>query len=151
MSDPDALYAQLGLLIKSMPDLLAWPTTDDTNHWLARAFSLLELTNVTLDASDFKAAIVKVNSPNTDMRKAGATMIKLILFRAFHRTERKVSGGLSGAFIPVGDAFEALVAVGNVLGSATSDVLIIDPYADIKLLDEYARPVPDGIASRDGR
>jgi hypothetical protein len=145
---PEALYMQLGQLIKEMPSFKEWPVSDEANHWLARAFSLLELTQVTVDASNFKQAIDQVNSPERLLKEAGATTVKLILFRALHRTERKVPVGLQGAFIAVGDAFDALIAVGKVLGGATGDVLIVDPYADAKLLDDYARQTPEGVSLR---
>jgi hypothetical protein len=145
---PEALYFQLGQLIKEMPSFTAWPVSDEENHWLARAFSLLELTQVTVDASLFKQAVTDVNSPHRNVKDDGLTQVKLILFRALHRTERKVPVGLQGAFLGVGDAFEALMAVGKILGSATSDILIIDPYADAKILDDYARQCPVGVSLR---
>ena len=53
-----------------------------------------------------------------------------------------------GTFIPAGNAYDAYVAVGRALSSATVDVLIVDPYADAKLLQHYAVQTPENTALR---
>jgi hypothetical protein len=52
-----------------------------------------------------------------------------ILYRALGRIELRVPAGLQGTFIPAASPYDAFVAVGQVLCSATGDLLIIDPYA----------------------
>jgi hypothetical protein len=53
-----------------------------------------------------------------------------------------------GRFIPAGKPYDALVAVGQALERAKSYALIIDPFADHRILDEFARLAPDGIEVR---
>jgi hypothetical protein len=45
---------------------------------------------------------------------------------------------VQGTFIHAGNVFDAMVALGKVLKSATKDVLIVDPYMDEKALSDFA-------------
>ena len=53
-----------------------------------------------------------------------------------------------GAFIGAGNVLDAFAAIGSVLESAKTDVLIVDPYMDEKALTEFAHLVPAGISIR---
>jgi hypothetical protein len=52
--------------------------------------------------------------------------------------ELKAPTAAQGAFIPAGNAFDALKALGKVLGGAKGDLLIVDPYMDEKALSDFA-------------
>ncbi len=41
--DAEALYAQLGRLVETMPDLARHPLDPAANVWLARAYALVEI------------------------------------------------------------------------------------------------------------
>jgi hypothetical protein len=43
-----------------------------------------------------------------------------------------------GAFIPAGNAFDAMAAIGSVLRTAKQGVFIVDPYMDEKALTDFA-------------
>ena len=55
---------------------------------------------------------------------------------------------LQGAFIAAGHAFDTFAAVGKALGTATADVFIVDPYADAKVLTDYAVLAPETVSVR---
>ena len=55
---------------------------------------------------------------------------------------------MQGAFIAAGHTFDAFAAVGKALGTATRDVCIIDPYADARVLTDYAVLAPDNVSVR---
>ena len=50
---------------------------------------------------------------------------------------------VQGSFIPAGNAFDAMIAVGRVLQSAASDILIVDPYMDEKVLTDFTVLAPE--------
>jgi hypothetical protein len=62
--------------------------------------------------------------------------------------ELRAPASAQGAFIPAGNAFDAFAAVSKVLQTATTDVLIIDPYMDEAALTEFGCAVPHGITLR---
>ena len=49
---------------------------------------------------------------------------------------------------PVGAAFDAFQAVGNVLRTAQRDVLIADPYINATILTDFAPLAPEGVSMR---
>jgi len=53
-----------------------------------------------------------------------------------------------GAFISAGDVLDAYTAIGKVLGTATTGVLIVDPYMDEKAVTDFAPLVANGISIR---
>ena len=54
----------------------------------------------------------------------------------------------AGAFIPVGNTFDAFAAISKLLKDAIKDVLIVDPYLDETALTEFGLAVPAGIPLR---
>jgi hypothetical protein len=145
---PEALYIQLGELITEMPGFQEYPLSGETHRWVGRAFALLEQTGVTMDAGAFKVAAEKASGPDIRRRDEGVETIKIILYRALGRVELRAPATLQGTFVPVGSPYDALMKVGQVLSAAAADVLIIDPYADEKLLNSYALLAPEKIALR---
>jgi hypothetical protein len=67
---------------------------------------------------------------------------------ALAKAELHAPAELQGAFIAAGHSFDAFAAVGKALGTATGDVFIIDPYADAKLLTDYAPLAPETVSVR---
>jgi hypothetical protein len=91
------------------------------------------------DAKVLKAASEKLLSANSvRLSEAAANAIELILYRALASAELNAPAAAQGAFIPAGNSFDALAAFAKVLGTATKDVLMIDPYMDEKALTEFA-------------
>ena len=71
-----------------------------------------------------------------------------IAHQALARAELYAAAELQGAFIAAGHAFDAFAAVSKALGTATADVFIVDPYADAKVLTDYAVLAPDNVSVR---
>ena len=78
-------------------------------------------------------------------RQAGAAKINVILYRALATAELNAPTAVQGAFIPVGNVFDALVAMGKVLQQSTRNLLIVDPYMDEKVLTDFAGVAPAGV------
>jgi len=61
--------------------------------------------------------------------------------------EFRIPAGIQGSFIPVGNAFDAIRALSDILKRASSDVFIVDPYMDecalidVAVLSEESVPV----------
>jgi hypothetical protein len=140
---PEALYLQIGQLVASIPDFAnAAGITHEMNQWLARATVLVEQTG---DISDY--AGLKVISDNLagGRRAENAQRTSSIVLRALARAEMAAPASMQGTFLPVGNSYEAFVAIGRVLGRATSEALIVDPFGDHKLL-EHALQAPESIS-----
>ena len=74
--------------------------------------------------------------------------IKAISYRTFALAEMEAPAGARGAFIPVGDSFDAFAALSKVLRTATKDVMIIDPYMEETALTEFGSAVPENVCLR---
>lgn len=144
-SDPEMLYRQLGRLIETMPDLTQSPVPGEVHLWVARAYALVNEIKNLADPALFS---VTANNLGTTARLQAAHEIRTIVYRAFAVAEMRVPVGISGAFIPVGDSFDAFTALSKVLQTATKDVLIIDPYMDATALMEFGGAVPENVCLR---
>jgi hypothetical protein len=144
---PEALYAQLGELIRTMPDLdAAGAISDDTHKWLGRAYVLVDATKVIGDAIALKFASEQLLSPT--FGNGEAAKIRGIVYRAFAVAESRAPASAQGAFIAAGNVFDAMARIGKVLGTASRDVLMIDPYMDVKALTDFAVQIPEGVTVR---
>jgi hypothetical protein len=144
-TDPEILYRQLGRLIEAMPDLTQFPVSNDVHLWVGRAYALVQEVGNLADPAIFT---VTANNLGTTGRIQAAKEIKNIVYRAFAVAEMKAPAGASGAFIPVGDSFDAFAALSKVLQTATKDVLIIDPFMDETALTEFGSAVPETVRLR---
>jgi hypothetical protein len=143
---PEALYLQLGRLIAEMPDLsVPGPISDETNRWLGRAAALVEKAGIGVDHLQFQVAAQNLDGV---IRARNAQTIKSLVFTALARAELAAPASVQGAFIPAGGEFDAFVAFGKVLATATADLLIVDPYADEKALTDFAIQARAGVTIR---
>src|SRR5262249_12074405 len=126
---PEALYLQLGRLIAEMPDLAAkGPVTAEMNQWVGRAIVLVEETGDTVGLATIRASALTLAEPL--LRAMHAQSIAAVLYTALAKAELAAPAPVQGAFIAAGHGFDAFAAVSKVMSTATSDVLMIDPYAD---------------------
>ena len=131
---PEALYIQLRQLVSEMPDLLHGQITPEINAWLGRAIALVELDSKLVDI-----ATIKVSAQSLPMlRDVNAQTISTIVLTALARAEQRAPAGLQGSFIPVASPYDALMAIGKVAALAKSDFVIVDAYADAKVVDDFA-------------
>jgi hypothetical protein len=131
---PEAIYLQLGQLVAEMPDLATGPITREMHEWMGRAVALVELVD-NLDAVTLKHACRDLST--SALRGRNAEMIAAIVHYALAKAELNAPVGLQGAFIAAGSTFDAYAAVGKVLAMAKAEVLMVDPYADAKVLTDY--------------
>jgi hypothetical protein len=82
------------------------------------------------------------------MQLSAAQDLGVIVRRALAKAELKAPATAQGSFIPAGNVFDAMAAIGKILGGATRDVLIVDPYMDERALTDFAPLVPEHVAIR---
>jgi len=143
---PETLYLQLGQLVAEMTDLAKGQIDAEMNRWLGRAATLIEATGDTYGSISLNVAAQSLASPLT--REHNAQTIAAIVHKALAKVELVAPAPVQGAFIAMGNVFEAIAAVSNVLSVAKSDVLLIDPYADAKILTDYAVLAPEQVNMR---
>jgi hypothetical protein len=141
---PEALYLRLGSLVAEMPDLTG-PITPEINRWLGRAIALAEMI---LDIPDTAILRAAANGLGSSTQRSHAQTVSLIIHRALAQAELQAPATSQGAFIAAGDTFDALAAVAKALATATTDVLLVDPYADATVLFDYAVLAPEAVAVR---
>jgi hypothetical protein len=107
---------------------------------------MVEASGSHLDAAAFALAMDDVIGESNGFKHAQAVdKVSSILFRTFARVESKAPSNLQGSYIPAGNAFDALAAISRVFATAKSELLIVDPYSDEKLLREFAPLAAEGV------
>src|SRR5260370_10092370 len=126
-----------------MPDFAtdAWKSSDG-HLWLGRVAALVEAVGVVGDDTIFNIAS---NNLGTLQHDQNVQTIVAILHRTFARAELVAPVAAQGSFIPVGASFTAVAALTKIFETATTSVLIVDPYADANLLTDFAVLVPEGV------
>jgi pimeloyl-ACP methyl ester carboxylesterase len=138
---PEELYLQLGNLVMEMPDLAHCPITPEVNRWLGRASALVE--EAGLDVVPLQVAWENLSGP---LREMNAGTITSAVYHALAKVELIAPARVQGSFIAAGNTLDAYAAVGRVLGIAKTDVLLVDPSADEKIVTEYALLAPESVA-----
>jgi hypothetical protein len=141
---PEQQYLQLGSLIAEMPDLASGPITPEMNQWLGRAAVLVEATGDTFGKIALTNAAQWLGRANRDLN---AQTIATVVYQALAKAKLAAPAAMQGAFLAAGHTFDAYVAVIEVLSAATTDLLMIDPYADAKIL-QYALSAPKQVSVR---
>ncbi|MEY9191857.1 phosphatidylserine/phosphatidylglycerophosphate/cardiolipin synthase family protein [Bradyrhizobium ottawaense] len=144
--DPEGLYRRVGRLIEIAPPS---PTTGqlspDLMKWLGQVTAVLKEVDDMVISVEVKTAITGLQYPN---RGQYFQTIMLGLYQALAIAELKAPQSAQGAFIPVGNAFDAFSAIAKILGSAHADVLIVDPYMDDSVLTDFASSLPENVPLR---
>jgi len=129
-----------------MPDFQSSrPLQAAAQMWLARLYALLSGAEYDAEAASIRMLTSKIGdyASNSDVHQ-----IQTILYRVLAITELQTPAPMQGSFIPVGNAFDALVAVGSILKLATTELLIVDPYLDEKVLTDFALQIAEGVSIR---
>jgi len=134
--DAQAIYIQMGRLIEQMPVIPDEAPPQNVQIWLGRLHALLVQMNSIADIVNLNNA--SRNLSNYSVRSHAINDIKMIAYRALATAELSAPVADQGSFIAAGNTFDAMAAVGKVLSSAISDVLIVDPYMDDKALTDFA-------------
>jgi hypothetical protein len=145
--DPETYYRQLGRLIETMPSFDGRSAFSVEEHqWLGRADALIGQSGDVIDKVDWRHAISKL--PSEIFFTTSLEEMRAILYRVLARAELKAPAGVGGAFIPVGNSFDAFTALSKLLQTATTDVMVVDPYMDETALTEFGTTVPEGVTLR---
>jgi hypothetical protein len=75
-----------------------------------------------------------------------AISAKSVLMRTFAAVELIAPAGSQGTYIPAGNAFDALAAISKVFSGASRSLLVVDPYADEKLLTDFLPTASEAIS-----
>jgi len=136
---------RLSNLIAEMPDLAHCSITPEVNQWLGRAVALVEQ----VDPEQLTTMRVSAQFITTgELRDYNAQTIALILHGALAKAELNAPAAVKGTFIAAGHGFDAFAAVGNVLKTARTDILMVDAYVDEKVLTDYAVLAPEAVTVR---
>lgn len=144
---PEDLYRRLGRLIEECPSFAGLaPLSVAQLTWLGRAEALVMESNDTLARAEFAA--YRSSLARSTMRESGYQGLMMVLYRVLGVAELASPAAAQGAFIPVGNAFDAYAAVAKVFAAATTDIFVIDPYMDDTTLLDFAGAVPNNVALR---
>jgi len=147
MKNPEVLVLKLRQLITSMPDLATRPLKSEAVAWLAQGSVLVDQTyagEVSVEPISFVAEM-DLLSQRMPMHPTGRLIN--ILHRALAKAEAATPVP-AGGFIAKGAAFDAFQVIGQVLSQAKSDILVVDPYMDEKVLTHYVRQAANGVNIR---
>lgn len=157
MSTSDELYQRAGILLSQVPNFnRQGALSAEEDHWLAAAIALIERASEIVPMPDileifdakYAAKMVVAQIANAHLRATNARIVISLLRRVLGRLELQVQTAIVGAYVPAGDLEEAHKAVGDVLRTAVSDVLLVDPFADETILKAYAERAPDNVVVR---
>ena len=84
----------------------------------------------------------------SQQRAHQAQTIASVVYHALAKAELNAPARVRGMFIAAGDLVGAYAAVGSVLRTAKTDVLMIDAFADEKLVTDYAVLAPENVTFR---
>jgi hypothetical protein len=144
--DAENLYRRIGRLIESAPEPPRYITlSPELMKWIGQASALVKATGDLMLQTEMTMAIDGLKRPD---RTEHFQTIMVTLYKALAVAELAAPPSAQGAFIPVGNSFDAFAAVAKILGSATKDVLIVDPYMDDSVLTDFGGSVADGIPVR---
>jgi hypothetical protein len=142
---PEKIYFELGRLMAEMPDLASAPITPELQRWLASADALVRSSGGLADALQLTVARENLDGP---LRARNAEMITNLLHRLFAEAELNVPREVRGSVLLIGENFDAYTAIRQLLSTATSDALLVEPEATGKILADYAILAPRRVTVR---
>lgn len=152
--DSETLYIRIGRLIEVMPNLTDANLSSEIHKWLGDAYALVEASGDFMAPIELKTATDTFilhaghSGVSTSQTQAAVRKIQSILYRALSVAELSAPAAIQGSFIPAGGAFDAMAVISKVLNKARSDILIVDPYLDEKVLSDFAIATQENITIR---
>lgn len=143
----DQAYNLLGQLVAELPaELFGTDVLQPIHHkWIGRVMACVEPYLSSTQNIQMNVAATSLSGP---LKRSNGQTVSVLLHLALANAEKAASTPLKGMFLPAATPFDAFIQVGKVLEQSTNDFLIVDPYADEKLLDQFARQANEGIAIR---
>lgn len=147
--DPTEALRRLQVLVQSEPNFrLIEPDRNcppETLKWIGELHAILSAMKRTGDVVALDVASgVLLRSHGT----AGAGEIRAVLYKALGAAELAAPASEQGAFVAAGAELDAYAAISKVLGLATRDLLVIDPYMDGKALTDFMPSAAEGVRLR---
>ena len=121
------------------------PVGNEANAWLGRAAALVDQCCGTVDRISLSTAAKHLGGA---LHEQNVQTVKSIVYAALGYAELAAPLSVQGSFIQAGGTFDAFVAFGMAVETATEIVMIVDPYADAKALTNFAVQVPEGVVVR---
>jgi hypothetical protein len=142
---PEKIYLELGRLIAEVPDLASGPITPDVRRWLASATALVKSSGSLAESLQLTMACDNLDGP---LRARHAETITSILQRILVKAEANAPREVRGSVLLIDEGRDAYVAMRQLLGTAASNALLVEPDAAGKLLADYALLAPDRVTVR---
>lgn len=141
---PEALYHQLGRLRNEMPH---WSELGkaSASKWTARVLAVVEATETCiLELVTLRGYFDHVIRNSSGEKTA--LMIAQTVDTVLAKLELRLPAEAQGAFIPAGGVHDGYQAVSKAMGYAQKHVILIDPYADDKLISDFVPLAPETVA-----
>ncbi|TJV02438.1 MAG: hypothetical protein E5Y12_20185 [Mesorhizobium sp.] len=138
--DAHELYVRIGHHLSAMPARME-AYSPEKQVWISKALALVEAVGDLVDMG----RITEVAEWYPTRPVIYGPSVWGILQRALARAELAAPAATSGAFLPVGNAMDAMSAIGKVLKEARSRLLIVDPYLDETILTDFAPMGAEGV------
>ncbi len=138
---PEALYRQLGQLRNEMPH---WTELGraTSSQWIGRVVAVVEASEICLmELVKLRSQFELVAKYSAD--ETNAVAIAQQIDTALAKLELRLPAEAQGAFIPAGGVFDGYQAVSKAMAGATKSVLLVDPYADDKLISDFVPLAPE--------
>ena len=132
--EPAAVLAELRAMASCAPDFDHYsPSSQAYAQWLGRTHSLVAMVN-TYDAVGFRVSAD--NLASSFMRGNSVATIMNVLHRAIGHLESSLPNQVDQVFGP-GAVYDFMRALRDLVVSATSSLLVVDPYLDDQVFDAY--------------
>lgn len=134
-------------LLSRVPQFSTGAPSLAEQRWIAQVRAVVTAMDDARLSGDLSSAMLMLSLPPTGQlrRNFGPSMVQ-ILHNIEAQLAMRAPPAASNAFINVGSTFDALVAFAKVFETAKSKLLIVDPYADTKLLSDFAIQAPDNVS-----
>jgi hypothetical protein len=143
--DKAVLLAQLRSLLDSAPNFSAYaPTSAEHQSWLGKGHALVSRWN------EFEAISFKSAADLLHLSLAHDGLVAAIL-GTIHRAIADLEldrPRLAGQAFGPGEVYDFFKLLSTAVGSATSAVLVIDPYVDDQIFDTYLSGIQGGVRVR---
>src|SRR5690554_183690 len=112
------LYHQIGRLLEAVPAFSTYQecVQPAALQWLGKGHALVGVVGVGIDAIKFSAAVDKMRSAEW---ASAVQEVFQILYRALGHCEFNLPPKSGGAFVPVGNSFDAFAAFAKILSNAS--------------------------------
>lgn len=142
------IYIELGSLMASEPDEIAktWQPSNEGLRWLGKVQAVVHATGSVSNDVEVNNAVLSLR--NRVQHEHGLQDLRALMYRILAVAEYNSPTTVSGAFVPVGKPLDAFASIGKILSSAKSDLLIVDPYMDEKVLTQFATLASQGVPMR---